>query len=88
MKSDDNKVYKIYDPATELYSAGSIYWPTWSAHGKTWNAPDLRSHLVQLFKNVAESGRIPYQGCVVIEYTRQKSSGTPVNELLKSYKKK
>ena len=38
------KMYKIYDPATKLYSAGGMK-NTWSKNGKTWTEAGLKGHI-------------------------------------------
>ena len=41
------KIYKIYDPATGLYSKGGTY-GCWTKNGKSWSMAGLKLHLSML----------------------------------------
>lgn len=65
------KMYKIYNPATKLYSAGGLK-NTWSKNGKTWTAAGLKEHISYVYtmhlryNNSAMFNQ--YQSCEVHEF--------------------
>lgn len=66
------KMYKIYDPATKLYSAGGMK-NTWSKNGKMWSEAGLKGHIRCIITHLNYHPLIleifnQYKSCVIHEF--------------------
>lgn len=81
----NQKLYKIRDPATGLYSMGGVD-PRWTKKGKVWtNIGHLKNHLRQVGSwGNTPSRRKVYVGCevVVIEVVEDELERFPVMDLI------
>jgi hypothetical protein len=58
------KLYKILDKETGLYSKGGTF-PNWSKHGKTWNhLGHIKNHLRFFMETKRENGDVDYHKLV------------------------
>lgn len=91
------KIYKIYNPNTNLYSLGGMDLK-WNKNGKIWKKiGDLKSHIVMVYEyhcltyseqysNYIKQYNIdkfPYKNCVVIEYNIEDNATNAVISYLK-----
>lgn len=71
--------YKIYDPATGLFSSGGSM-PKFSKRGKTWqNIGHVKSHV----SLVSPSKMVHYTACELHKYTPEGTEATPMLDFLR-----
>lgn len=80
--------FAIYNPKTQLYSAGGIS-PKWRKMGKIWQIGPIKNHLYQFVRSDYSNHTYvisnTYDGCIIVDLETNQESEMKIEDIYQKY---